>query len=234
MDAHKARMRTSSEDPNWRTPPEMVKVLGAVFPIEVDLAATLDAHVGTHLNLDIHAYFGPDHPRSDWQDSLRVPWHDFYKVGFLNAPYSISKIRELRKVQKEEEREFSWSSASRQAWEERRNALRIADWARKAYEESLLGFTTIGVFPYAPQTDWFRAYVMGHTTKRKTIYTVEDRAVPFHAALDYWRIPHRVNFLRSDGSKAANANVNTCVVIWGPNPGFVGPWVPSGRYWDYR
>jgi hypothetical protein len=55
-----------------------------------------------------------------------------------------------------------------------------------------------------------------------------------HAALDYWRIPHRVSFLQPDGTPSNNAGVNTCVIHWGPNPGFVGPWVPSGRYWSYR
>jgi len=55
-----------------------------------------------------------------------------------------------------------------------------------------------------------------------------------HAALDYWKMPHRVSFLQPDGSPSNNANVNTCIVHWGPNPGFVGPWVPSGRYWSYR
>ena len=33
---------------------------------------------------------------------------------------------------------------------------------------------------------------------------------------------------------AANAPGNTCIVIWQANPGYVGPWQPTLRYWSYK
>jgi hypothetical protein len=146
--------------------------------------------------------------------------------GFLNPPYSLTEIRVLQ--------DAATSGAIAYApdvLDAKIRALRIEEWARKAYEESLRGFTTIGVFPYAPQTKWFRQYVMGH---QRIAPGGDPHSWRGHAALDYWRLSHRVPFLRADGSPAGGANVNTCIVHWGPNPGFVGPWVPSGRYWSYR
>lgn len=222
MDNHRLQMLHSSGDCNHRTPPELVAKLLQTFPMAVDLAATAESAVivTKEMNHDLNGYdelsvyLGPDHPETAFQDALTVPWHTIAKCGFLNPPYSLSLYSDGLKAGVDR-KDLQW--------------LLIESWAAKAYQESLQGFTTIGVFPYAAQTEWFRRYVMGHNMQ-----TPNGVDWAGHAALDYWRIPHRVSYLKADGSAQANANVNTCIVIWGPNPGFVGPWVPSGRYWSFR
>lgn len=224
MDAHTLKIKHGSLDPNWRTPPKMAERLGEIFPISIDLAADRQSAI-------VQNFLGPG-AGEGLEDALRVEWHSvsYSRVGFLNPPYSVAAIKEL-KAQR-----AKWTSDSeltQAQFDAKIRALRVESWAEKAYLESMLGFTTVAVMPYAPQTKWFRHFVMGH---------IEAEPEPGynhivwsgHAALDYWRLPHRVTFLRPDGTQAANANVNTCIVIWGPNPGFVGPWVPSGRYWSYR
>lgn len=223
MDTHKLQMLRSSEGCDWRTPPVLYERLAQSFPFDIDLAATQESClvlVGEPQEL---VYFGPDHPSKFLHDALLLPWHEYGTVGFLNPPYSLSLYQDGLKAGVDRA-DLQW--------------LLIENWARKAYAESLLGFTTVGVFPYAAQTEWFRRYVMGHL--ERPVQTETEGACTYeigwagHAALDYWRLPHRVTFLRPTGEPAANSNVNTCIILWGPNPGFVGSWVPSGRYWTYR
>lgn len=215
MNKHKLQMLHSSGQCDWRTPPELYAALARSFPFEVDLAATADnALVEVDGGANV-SYLGPDHPDTAFQDALQVRWHTLGRCGFLNPSYSLSLYSDGLAAGVDRA-DLQW--------------LLIESWAKKAYEESLRGFTTVGVFPYAAQTEWFRTYVMGHTAPLRH----GDVIFPFHAALDYWRLSHRVSFLQPSGEPASNSNVNTCIVIWGPNPGFVGPWVPSGRYWSYR
>jgi hypothetical protein len=213
---HKLQMLHSSGDCNHRTPPELVLALQQAFPLEIDLAASAESAVIA--NGEDVVYLGPDHPGTAFQDALSVHWHQHWKWGFLNPPYSLSLYASGLKAGVERG-DLSW--------------LLIENWASKAHWESLKGFHTVGVFPYAPQTEWFRTYVMGHQTMGDGR---PGNMVGWsgHAALDYWRIPHRVSFLTAQGEVQSNSNVNTCIVYWGPNPGFVGPWTPSGRYWTYR
>lgn len=99
----------------------------------------------------------------------------------------------------------------------------IEPWIEKAWEESLSGCTVVGVVPFSPQTSWFKQYVFGQAQ------------VETHAAHELRILPHRVSFVNPDtGVAGANANVNTCIVVWKPNPGYVGLWQPAIRYWSYR
>jgi len=112
----------------------------------------------------------------------------------------------------------------------RKRKLPIAPWVRACWQftrglyewEKLENLPTIvAILPFAPQTDWYRQYVYGHTALG-------------HPAMEEWRLPHRISFLRPDGSPASNAGVNSVIIVWRPNPGFVGPWQPAVRYWSYR
>jgi hypothetical protein len=210
--SHRQSIIHASGQSSHRTPPEMASKLVSIFGCTVDLAASQESSVCGPF------YMGPDQIEASFRDSMVYPWHTLtgHTTGFLNPPFSLDEIKELK-----EQAEH----APVENLEDRINALRVEKWAEKACTESLKGFTTIGVFPYAPQTDWFRTYVMGHSA---------DGGWWGHAALDYWRLPHRVSFLTGTGEKQNNAGVNTCIIHWGPSPGFVGPWVPSGRYWSYR
>lgn len=192
----------------------MASKLIEFFGCTVDLAATQE----TCLLGPIGSYLGPDRGEEEYRNSMVVPWHKLkgHKVGIINPPFSLDEIRELRDINEHRAVENL---------EERIDALRIEKWAEKCCNESLQGFTTIGIFPYSPQTEWFKTYVEGLDSNGQWWG---------HAALDYWKIPHRVSYLAPDGSKQNNAGVNTCVIQWGPNPGFFGPWRGSGRYWTYR
>lgn len=221
MNPHKLEMLHSSGECDWRTPQALYDALALAIPFDLDLAATGENALVVK---DDHVYYlGPDHPTPGMRDALAVPWHEYGTVGFLNPPYSLTQYSAGLKLEIDRT-DLQW--------------LLIESWARKAYQESLLGFHTIGVFPYASQTEWFRRYVMGHEMQDTESESGRPGLMKVgwagHAALDCWRLPHRVSYLRANGEPAANANVNTCVIHWGPNPGFVGPWVPSMRYWSYR
>ena len=208
MDPHRKSIIHGSGQSCYRTPSAMAGRLVEYFSLAWDLAATSETKVTPERHLG---------PGSAWsEDALAVAWSQLQQPrGFLNPPFSLSEIKTLRE-------------AGVPTDDPRIRALRIEEWARKAFNESEAGFTTIGVFPYAPQTEWFRCYVMGHNGRGS------PNGWSGHAALDYWRLPHRVSFLTPDGQATNNAGVNSCIIHWGPNPGFIGPWVPSGRYWSYR
>lgn len=110
----------------------------------------------------------------------------------------------------------------------RARKLPLDPWVAKCWQESQAGCTIVALLPFAPQTSWYRRYVYGHTIP------TDESSWSGHAAMEEWRIPHRVSFLRPDGRPASNAGVNSVVIVWRPNPGFVGPWQPAVRYWSYR
>lgn len=213
MDAHRKSIIHASGRSGHRTPPIMAAKLVSIFGCTVDLAATVDSNVFAPLD----SYLGPDRLEPGYQNSMTYPWHEMtgHRVGFLNPPFSLDEIAALK--EQAEHRAIP-------DLDDRINALRVEKWAEKACSESLQGFTTIGVFPYSPQTEWYRQYVKGLTLEGQWWG---------HAALDVWILPHRVSFLTPDGEAQGNAGVNTCIIQWGPNPGFVGPWTQSDRYWDY-
>jgi hypothetical protein len=97
------------------------------------------------------------------------------------------------------------------------NAYDIASWATVCAVQARKGATIVGVFPYSVQTAWWYTYVRHGDLKAHEIRT----------------IPHRVSFLRPDGSPAGNAGGNTAIVIWRPPCGYVGDWQPAERVWDY-
>ncbi len=104
--------------------------------------------------------------------------------------------------------------------------LPIEPWIKKAFYSSMYGTTVVGVLPFNPQTKWYLRYVYGLMHRSPT--------EPFHAAMEERRIPHRVTFNRPDGTPADNAPGNTVIIVWRPDPGYVGPWQPATRYWSYR
>lgn len=226
MRSHDKAIIHGSGESRWRTPPELFEKLDQTFDFAIDAAADETNHLCDH-------WLGPggmyaDALTVDWTIALREAIHHddpkllypaeaaWGRAIFFNPPYSKSEISALRK-------------AGVSADDPQIRALKVESWAKKAYEESLNGVTSVGLLPYAPQSVWFRQYVKGHLIEKK-------RSVGWsgHAALDYWELAHRVSYLQPDGSPAANAGVNTVVVIWGPNPGWVGPWMPGGKTWSYR
>lgn len=101
----------------------------------------------------------------------------------------------------------------------------IGPWLEKCWNESQAGATIVAILPFAPQTEHYRRFVYGIGT---------DGIWLGHAAREERRLPHRISFLRPDGSSAGNAGVNSVIVVWKPKFGTVGPWTPHSTYWSYR
>lgn len=73
----------SSGKDDWQTPPDVFDPLNDEFGFAVDLAAT-DA------TKRFDSYLGPDQPLEEYQDSLTVPWAEWFGEGpgWCNPPYS--------------------------------------------------------------------------------------------------------------------------------------------------
>lgn len=197
----------SSDDPNWRTEPELYQALNRQAGFTVDLAATADAAL-VHVN-GRPIFLGPGSHIAE--DGLLCPWYTFIGPGFLNPPFSRKLLRQTKNP-----------------------AMDIANWAKKCWEESRKGFEVWGVFPFSPQTEWYRTYVMGHDEVSNLNTGMLEIQWSGHAAMQVRRFPHRLSFLRADGSKAQNAGVNSCVIVWKDTKGMVGPWTPHEFYWSHR
>lgn len=152
-------------------------------------------------------YFGPDHSDPKLRNALTVDWADH--IGSL---YQIVGILSRCAI-------FVNPPFSRE------HKMPIEPWLEKAWSESRKGCTVVGVIPYSPQTIWWRRYVEG-----QDVIALKD----FHAARETRKIPHRVTFLRPDGSVEGNAGGNTAIVVWKHAHGLVPPWVPFAPYWDYE
>lgn len=203
MNPHDQAIIHSSSESDWRTPDACFAALHQEFRFDLDAAA--DA-ASTKVP---QAWFGPGSPLAE--NALVTPW-DYAGWGtrvFLNPPFSRQKIREFRRAGRHDQA----------------RVYDIAEWAAKCWHESQKGSTIVGLFPFAPQTAWYRAYVYGHT---------QDGNWGGHAALQERRLPHRISFDRPDGGESANAGVNTAVIVWGPARGIVGPWTPWTCYWSWK
>lgn len=219
MKDHNQRIVHSSENPNWRTPPVLYQALDQEFRFCLDAASD---HVGclARPGGEVYCWLGPGSIHGE--DALAVDWAALLTSVafdalddprdrppiFLNPPYS-------RKV----------AAALKANGDPNHESYRIENWAHKCWLESQKGCTIVGLFPFAPQTEWYRWYVLGHTV---------DGDWSGHAAKEERRLPHRVSFLHPDGSKANNAGVNTAIIVWTPMTGAVGPWQPHSWYWSYR
>lgn len=79
--------------------------------------------------------------------------------------------------------------------------------------ESALGLTIVALVPYSPDTRW---------------WTFVERAVEIR------RIPHRVPYLKADGTTKAGAMFPSCVAIFRPQPGVLPPASPRYVTWTWR
>lgn len=230
MTTHAMEILHSSVESDWRTPDPCFQALHNEFRFDIDAAAhRQNSHCGNF-------FFGPGSPIApdaishDWLSVFLLDIHQqpHFECGevtetcaprrfFLNPPYARGKAAQWNKAHPKQ-----------QIF----NPFDIANWARKCWEESRRGATIVGLFPFAPQTDWYRRYVYGQgDTTRKTD---PEPAWLGHAALQERRIPHRISFLTPQGEESNNAGVNTAVIVWQPMPRVVGPWIPQTFYWSYR
>lgn len=232
MRDHDRRVIHSSEESNWRTPQDCYNKLDDEARFVVDLAADLDNALVSR-DGESYTFLGPGSVISE--DAFAVKWSSKFGrgPGFLNPPFS----KKLANAYRTGRIEIDGTWVEHEKNETKARWYEVESWAEKCWQESRQGFTTYAILPYAPQTEWFRAYVQGHEIRGQQAngkLVVNDLGWAGHAAMEERRLPHRISFLRPDGSAAANAGVNSCVIVWKPNPGYVGPWQPAVRYWSYR
>lgn len=174
--------------------------------LDHEFCFVLDAAADAKNKLCGH-YFGPDHSLPSLRDGLRVNWMEYVASCYAGHFDPFPRLAV-----------FVNPPYSREA------KMPIGPWIEKCWQESQQGLTVVGVIPYSPQTEWWRQWVEGHDQPLAT----------FHAARETRKIPHRVTFLRPDGSVEGNAGGNTAIVVWKPRNGLVAPWVPWAPYWDYE
>lgn len=92
----------------------------------------------------------------------------------------------------------------------------------------------VGIIPYSPQTKWWRKFVMGMDITLGN-WTDIDK-FPVTRATEVRLFPYRLKFDPPEGhtGSVSGANVNTAIVIWKSTKGFIEPWTPQVRYWDYK
>jgi hypothetical protein len=230
VQTHDRQIIHSSEEACWRTPPEAFIRLHEEFGFYIDLAANAEDHLLPWW-LGPGSEFAEDALATDWAERFkqltgndRLRWN-----GFLNMPYSktLANAYNTGRIKVDGQ----WVEHEKNP--QKAKAYQVENWVEKCWQESQKGVSLTVVVPFAPQTDWYRTYVMGHGQGE-----IVDGRYPIvwngHAAMEERRLPHRISFLRPDGSPAGNAGVNSVIVVWKPNPGYVGPWQPATRYWSYR
>lgn len=230
---HDQAVQHSSEDPNWRTPRALFDALDKHFNFLFDAASSGTDCLTMQRGLGPGSQWGENALTVDWLQVTRlmIQHYDQNFIGgrqaiFINPPYSRRKLRETKDPSYD-----------------------IAAWARKCYGEAKAGCTIVGLFPYSPQTEWYRRWVMGHADMHQTKPGEWVGADPgWHpqdgwkrwdwagfAADAVWKLRRRVSYVNAlTGEAGDNAGGNSCVIVWRPNPGIVGPWQPCERYWDWQ
>jgi hypothetical protein len=216
----------SSTESDWRTPHACFDALDREWHFKWDLAAD---ETSSLVRLDDQPYFyGPGSIYAE--DALTVDWPRGVAC-FLNPPFSRTRAAAYRTGRIKQG--TAW--VAHPIDPDKARTYEIERWAEKCWQESQQGTTIVALIPFAPQTEWYRQYVYGHQYPTNIMgETLRDQSWSGHAALQERRLPHRISYLRPDGSPAANAGVNTAVIVWQPNFGIVGPWQPWSCYWSYR
>lgn len=224
LSPHDKAIIHGSMESNWRTPGDCYGRLDQEFHFLWDLAADDDSAKCTY-------FLGPG--SLDGQNALIVEWTTLDPAGarFLNPPFSKTLVNAYNTGRIK----VGGTWVDHEIDREKAKTYDIAEWAKKCWEESKLGATIVGVFPFAPQTDWYRKYVYGHDEGHNPPGEVKQPITwAGHAAREERRLPHRISFLQPDGTPTGNAGVNSAIIVWKPNFGIVGPWQPHQFYWSYR
>jgi hypothetical protein len=229
MDPHDKAILWGSKESDYRTPDDCYQALDREFDFGWDLAASSDnTKCGVY-------FFGPGSTYGE--NALTAPWSSIGSSApkFLNPPFSKTLVNAYNTGRIKQLVKRPGQLVGTQEWvdhpidREKAKSYDVESWAEKCWRESQLGVTIVGIFPFAPQTDWYRQYVYGHVLVPRDEWTW-----PFHAAREERRLPHRISFLTTEGEKIGNAGVNSVIVVWRPNHGIVGPWQPHQFYWSYR
>lgn len=224
MDPHDKAIIHGSNESDYRTPVLAFVKLDDEFHFDWDLAANKE-------NALCSSWLGPGGFQknallTDWAQLPTTPG----RAKFLNPPFSKTLVNAYNTGRTKVDGKWVEHEIDR----EKAKTYDIAEWARKCWEESLKGATIVGVFPFAPQTDWYREYVYGHVEELDAGGEETFIGWSTHAAREERRLPHRISFLQPDGTPTGNAGVNSVVIVWKPSAGIIGPWQPHQFYWSYR
>lgn len=213
MRAHDRRIIHSSVESDYRTQPRLFEALDQEFDFTVDMAASRRSRL-------CERWYGPDHPDPDFRDALdpKEPWYPGRR--FLNPPYSVKLRDKLREQGKPEE-----------VW----RAMEIKRWVERCWLETRYAGTVVAIVPYSPQTEWWRQFISQGMPVDVTLGDgPRDSRHPWHRAHEIRQFYRRLSFLTPEGKPTGGAGVNHAVVVWKPNPGYVEPWTPVVRYWEYE
>lgn len=247
MDPHDKAIIHGSAESNYRTPPTCFGLLNDEFRFQWDLAADEASSLVNVVQCGYalpqgRQFLGPG--STIGENALVVNWRTLPGNQFVNPPFSKLLVNAYNTGRIKINGEWPGQQFDdvKKKWvpilnhpidRELAKAYDIANWAKKCWEESKLGSTIVGIFPFAPQTDWYRQYVYGHQQGE-----IVDGKYPItwngHAAREERRLPHRISFLQPDGTPTGNAGVNSAIIVWKPSLGIVGPWQPHQFYWSYR
>lgn len=200
---------TSSDEPNWRTPAWLREALDREFGIWLDAAADSGESSVQPNGL----YLGPGSPSgcvdgldnsltwADWARAMGPAYWGEHLPG--PAPVLFCNPPYSRKLK-----------------------MPIEPWIKRMAIEGRSS-TVIGVLPFAPQTQHWRRYVVGHEFR-----ATEIRLFPFRVKFD----PPPGYATKAQDGKTHGANVNTAIVIWKPTDEYPRalPWAPLQRYWVPR
>ena len=224
MDSHDKHIIHSSQESAYRTPGDCYQALDREFHFVLDAAADADNHLAPNWMGPDSTVDAPNALLADWTAIVEGFAYYGQKAIFINPPFSKTLLNAYNTGRTK----VAGQWVEHEKNPEKAKAYDIANWAEKCWEESRKGATIVGIFPFTPQTDWYRRYVFGHG-----LDSYVDPP-PFHAAIQERRLPHRISFLQPDGTPTGNAGVNSAILVWKPNPGIVGPWQPHQFYWSYR
>jgi phage N-6-adenine-methyltransferase len=200
---HTEAVQHSSVFTDWGTPWEVFRPLDRHFCFVLDVCASAE-------NKKVDNYFGLDHPDPARRDALTGDW--------LAAAQSFHTSPWVRPVA------FMNPPFARD------QRCPIDPWIEKAAYEASLGLTVIGVIPASVQTRWWRE----HVRKADEIWFVTKRinfvaTAAILAAINAKRLAAG----KKPVDKAWSAGNNSAIVVWRPDPGFVGAVEPVVRYWNY-
>lgn len=196
----------SSRACDWGTNREMFKALDREFAFALDAAAS-------PWSAKCSQWIGPEHGQPELRDALTADWRaavereyePWRSAVFINPPWS----REL--------------------------GIRIEPFIETAATWAQRGLTVVGVAPASIQTVWWQKFIRSGSLKASEIRHIPHR-VDFEASPETLAAINakRLSLGKETVTEAWNAGGNTAVVIWRPDPGYVGDWQPAERYWTWR
>lgn len=231
---HDIAVQHSSKRSNWRTPPALYHALDREFHFQIDVAADDDNALSEEY-LTIA------------ENGLAVDWHTpCGGACFMNPPYRRGDKKAIPPIPAEPI--GPWIE---KAWTESRRGATVVgvvpfspqtQWYQRHVMGHVVGVHDVeqsGTYPepqdgwtcfHCGETFWKDAEAREHFGEHPTAHRWMG-----HAAMEVRQLPYRVTFIDPDTEEpAANAPGNTCIVVWKPNPGYVGLWQPVVRYWSYR